>query len=218
MGRKRWRKRWRDRPRRRNFQNHQNPGAQEEPQSLEMEEEVPVEASPTCCICSIDNPPYKCPSCRIKYCSVKCCKAHKESGTCEKTMAPPATPKIAESSRQTSGVGRIYREHLHPTEDTVSRKCMIKLVRGDALKKMQTFLQSEKIRSYIKILDNSQDPEPEIEAMMKDIEFNEFSSFALDVISEPEDPTKSAYENYRIKVRKELYAYFAAKGSKRRKR
>jgi hypothetical protein len=38
-------------------------------------------ARPTCSVCNlVENPKYKCPKCRQTYCSVQCCRNHKEHG------------------------------------------------------------------------------------------------------------------------------------------
>ena len=33
---------------------------------------------PTCTVCSAEQPKYKCPKCRFPYCSIDCCRKHKE--------------------------------------------------------------------------------------------------------------------------------------------
>lgn len=39
--------------------------------------------TPTCSVCNIiENPKYKCPKCRFTYCSINCCKVHKETLCC----------------------------------------------------------------------------------------------------------------------------------------
>lgn len=39
--------------------------------------------SQICQICKVNIKKYKCPTCEVVYCSLKCYKQHKESGTCE---------------------------------------------------------------------------------------------------------------------------------------
>ena len=41
------------------------------------------EDSKICQVCKVDVKKYKCPTCKIVYCSLKCYKQHKEDGTCE---------------------------------------------------------------------------------------------------------------------------------------
>lgn len=45
----------------------------------------------TCSVCNVDNPKYKCPKCRSTYCSIDCCRKHKEAfcsiGSCSITEA-----------------------------------------------------------------------------------------------------------------------------------
>ena len=41
------------------------------------------EDSKICQVCKVDVKKYKCPTCKIVYCSLKCYNQHKEDGTCE---------------------------------------------------------------------------------------------------------------------------------------
>ncbi|KAL0994794.1 hypothetical protein UPYG_G00127250 [Umbra pygmaea] len=45
-----------------------------------------------CNVCSGDTPKYRCPACRIRYCSLGCYKTHKANDTCQppKPSVPPA--------------------------------------------------------------------------------------------------------------------------------
>lgn len=51
-------------------------------------QEKPPAPKPACCVCSVDDTPpqYKCPRCNAQYCSVACCKKHKE--TCSQEKKP----------------------------------------------------------------------------------------------------------------------------------
>ncbi|XP_077151581.1 zinc finger HIT domain-containing protein 3 isoform X2 [Ranitomeya variabilis] len=31
-----------------------------------------------CCVCSVETAKYRCPHCRLRYCSLDCCRRHKE--------------------------------------------------------------------------------------------------------------------------------------------
>jgi hypothetical protein len=53
---------------------------------------------PTCIICKIENPKYKCPKCLQHYCSVACCKTHKETACTQQTAPPPQPVKQLPSS------------------------------------------------------------------------------------------------------------------------
>ena len=51
-----------------------------------------------CGVCGIDDGKYKCPKCRVPYCSVKCCKEHKLQCT---NAAPPTCSKTETSQEST---------------------------------------------------------------------------------------------------------------------
>lgn len=56
--------------------------------------QAPPPPTPTCAHCSEQNPKYKCPKCRAPYCSIVCCRTHKEKGCREATEKKPS-PKIS---------------------------------------------------------------------------------------------------------------------------
>ncbi|XP_041749386.1 zinc finger HIT domain-containing protein 3 isoform X2 [Coregonus clupeaformis] len=46
-----------------------------------------------CNVCSGETPKYRCPACRIRYCSLSCYKTHKANDTCQppkQSVPPPA--------------------------------------------------------------------------------------------------------------------------------
>jgi hypothetical protein len=54
---------------------------------------APARPVPICSVCSqVEKPKYKCPKCRDAYCSIQCCRDHKERGCSEKSN------KIADGS------------------------------------------------------------------------------------------------------------------------
>ena len=53
-------------------------------------------SSSCCCVCSGSTPKYKCPKCLAPYCSVVCCKSHKEKGCADSSSLPPkSVPELA---------------------------------------------------------------------------------------------------------------------------
>jgi len=51
----------------------------------------------TCSECSVLNPKYKCPTCRATYCSVSCCRKHKEKKCVSEDVSPA---KITEAKKK----------------------------------------------------------------------------------------------------------------------
>jgi hypothetical protein len=58
-----------------------------------------VAAVPTCSVCkTAEHPKYKCPKCRETYCSIACCRKHKqEDGLCRQQQTTTKTPSIENS-------------------------------------------------------------------------------------------------------------------------
>ncbi|XP_041436688.1 zinc finger, HIT-type containing 3 L homeolog isoform X1 [Xenopus laevis] len=85
-----------------------------------------------CCVCSSDTPKYRCPGCRAKYCSVSCCKKHKDGlidEDNESDRVPPHKLKLLGESDELKHL--LLNPHL--------RELLIKLdqaeEREDAMKK-----------------------------------------------------------------------------------
>lgn len=52
---------------------------------------------PACSVCNDETPKYKCPKCRVAYCSIACCKSHKEQGCQQETKKEEAKSKYIPS-------------------------------------------------------------------------------------------------------------------------
>lgn len=71
-----------------------------------------VANDPVCSMCNEFNPKYKCPKCRATYCSIACCKSHKES--C------PIT-KVKENIESKSDIKSKYVDKILPVEAVVEK-------------------------------------------------------------------------------------------------
>lgn len=63
---------------------------------------------PLCSVCEKEpKPKYKCPKCRATYCSIACCRQHKETGCVHESLKPPAAATsskyITDASKLPSG-------------------------------------------------------------------------------------------------------------------
>mmetsp|Transcript_32703 Transcript_32703/g.47323 ORF Transcript_32703/g.47323 Transcript_32703/m.47323 type:complete len:260 (-) Transcript_32703:357-1136(-) len=70
-----------------------------------------------CSICHTAIGKYKCPKCRAPYCSVACCKSHKESCTC---VTIENDPKSA-SAAPTAQIKSKYADHILPASEVAEK-------------------------------------------------------------------------------------------------
>lgn len=136
-----------------------------------------------CEVCEVCDSKYRCPSCRILYCSVACYKSHKDK--CEKLKEQRQMPSSTISDQQHK-----INDDLEPgeltnsdsdDEDKVSRQQLSLLENSKAIKDM---LENDHLRSIIKDIDGKDDPENELESAMNLPLFAEFTKQCLKVVDE----------------------------------
>ncbi|XP_059052214.1 zinc finger HIT domain-containing protein 3 isoform X2 [Achroia grisella] len=115
-------------------------------------------------------PKYKCPTCLQPYCSVLCCKEHKE-----RPCSAPSKPEV-NALKETS------INYEFPTEDTVPPE-KLELLKSTELKKC---LENPHVRTILELLDKSPHPDELIQKYMQEPIFTEFVDACLNVV-EPEE-------------------------------
>ncbi|XP_029160978.1 zinc finger HIT domain-containing protein 3 [Nylanderia fulva] len=126
-----------------------------------------------CCICEKEGAPYKCPTCKEPYCSVMCCKEHKNHN-CE----PLKLPEKSEEER------KYEREYKFPTEDTVPVEKLQQLQNSTELKE---FLKHPDLRNAMKAVLNNPNPTGAIASAMKLPLFVEMADACLKIVEPPDD-------------------------------
>ncbi|KAI7854523.1 hypothetical protein BDC45DRAFT_440532 [Circinella umbellata] len=120
-----------------------------------------------CGICTDQESKYKCPTCKIPYCSIACFKNHK---------LEPCQPPAAQASN-------IERKKL-PTdntdEDDTSRLTLNQLTSLAHSPEVVKYLQDPQIRDWVARIDRSTEPEKEIDtARTADPKLEEFIQLLL---------------------------------------
>nr|CAG4647571.1 EOG090X0JQ4 [Megafenestra aurita]SVE92784.1 EOG090X0JQ4 [Megafenestra aurita] len=126
-----------------------------------------------CQLCNKAVFKYKCPTCYIKYCSLPCFKAHKET-PCEKPSAPCPSENLP--------IEAVPLSYKFPTTDTVPIEKLQALANSEELKES---ISNPHVREILKSLVQSQNPKEDIENAMKEPIFLEFAHACLKVV-EPE--------------------------------
>ncbi|KAI8576080.1 hypothetical protein K450DRAFT_258373 [Umbelopsis ramanniana AG] len=103
-----------------------------------------------CQVCTENPSKYKCPTCKIPYCSLNCFKKHKEI-PCYETKVQQA-PAIQESQQKTSSSKDVLKDD---DEFLLSQEQLRNLSRSEAI---HDYLKHPQIRNLISAIDSSKDP------------------------------------------------------------
>ncbi|XP_065215886.1 zinc finger HIT domain-containing protein 3 [Planococcus citri] len=123
-----------------------------------------------CAICSNAEPKYKCPKCRINYCSLKCWKSH-SSQNCEPFKE---TLPLRESTLE---------NFMYKTEDTVPPEKLKLLEHSEGV---LATLRNPHVRRIIDLIDKSDNPAVDLKEAMAEPIFVEFVEECLKIV-EPEE-------------------------------
>ncbi|XP_012265974.2 zinc finger HIT domain-containing protein 3 [Athalia rosae] len=129
-----------------------------------------------CDICEKETASYKCPICRIPYCSVVCFKVHKTE-----PCTPPTLPEIEAISE------RLEPRFQYPTEDMVPIEKLKNLRHSTEVK---SCLSNPHVRTIVQGILESNDPTEAIAKAMTEPIFEELADACLRVI-EPQDEAQT---------------------------
>ncbi|XP_053562812.1 zinc finger HIT domain-containing protein 3 isoform X2 [Bombina bombina] len=135
-----------------------------------------------CCVCSSESPKYKCPGCRAKYCSVSCCKKHKDECS------------VKTQNCTVGGILPTFREVKHQPEeaeliaedDESDRISQQKLKLLGESKELKDLLLNPHLRQLLMNLDNSDEKESSVKKCMQEPLFVEFADRCLRIV-EPDE-------------------------------
>ncbi|XP_069166018.1 zinc finger HIT domain-containing protein 3 isoform X3 [Procambarus clarkii] len=130
-----------------------------------------------CQVCTEAVSKYKCPKCRVKYCSVVCYKTHRQD---ECHASSTESDIIFEIDTQGSTSDK---QILFPTDDTVMPKTLENLRSSSVLK---TLLKNCHLREMIKEVDSAHKTDVVIQRAMMEPIFTEFVDVCLSIA----DPVK----------------------------
>ncbi|KAK9710583.1 HIT zinc finger [Popillia japonica] len=125
-----------------------------------------------CIICNEDGK-YKCPTCLIYYCSVTCCKKHRENKCDVVKKEEPMLQPVPQSS-----------EIRYPTVDTVPLE-KLKLLQRD--KTLKQILENPHLRDLLQTIDKAENADVEMQKAMLEPLFVEFADACLNVVEPKSD-------------------------------
>ncbi|XP_078480787.1 LOW QUALITY PROTEIN: zinc finger HIT domain-containing protein 3-like [Lampetra planeri] len=133
-----------------------------------------------CNVCSESTSKYKCPACRVRYCSLQCYKTHKE--TCLPVKPAPTVPEARDASlTEPWGVEDLLHE-----EDIIDKVALHRLQMLGHSKELRDLLRNPHLRQLLKSVDSSVDKQQAMKAAMQEPLFAEFSDQCLKIVENEE--------------------------------
>lgn len=135
-----------------------------------------------CSVCTEQTPKYKCPACKIRYCSLVCYKKHKDACL----PGQPPTPKVSESKPTISTDPWSVEDLLHE-DDLIDKVPMDKLQLLGQSKELQDLLCNPHLRQLLRSIDGAESKEDAMKAAMQEPLFVEFSDCCLKTVNDHEE-------------------------------
>ncbi|KAM9788202.1 zinc finger HIT domain-containing protein 3 [Neosynchiropus ocellatus] len=137
-----------------------------------------------CSVCSDQETKYRCPACKIKYCSLSCYKIHKE------TCAPVDEPSTAVTDVKDSVVTEPWSvdDLLH--EDDITDKVPLQRLQQLAhSKELKDLLCNRHLRQLLLSVDSADSKDEAMKAAMQEPLFVEFSNQCLKIVENETEPS-----------------------------
>ncbi|XP_073522631.1 zinc finger HIT domain-containing protein 3 isoform X2 [Phyllobates terribilis] len=134
--------------------------------------------SDPCCVCSVETAKYRCPHCRLRYCSLDCCRRHKEG----------CVPKEASSS-SVAGVPDVFPTRVNlPDENEESDAVPLqKLTLLGLSEELKGLLLNTHLRQLLVTLDQTENKDEALKKYMQEPLFVEFADKCLSVVVEEKE-------------------------------
>ncbi|KAI9984196.1 hypothetical protein PInf_013769 [Phytophthora infestans] len=130
-----------------------------------------------CMVCETTESKYKCPTCRAPYCSLACCKKHKET-PCEPASVLEKSQESLQSTPTPANAKDVDEEGENNTE-TLTEEQMDALRMSNGVKNM---LANPAITQALTQIDSSQDKMKMLEKALLDATFATFMYQTLDEV------------------------------------
>ncbi|XP_078122495.1 zinc finger HIT domain-containing protein 3 [Sander vitreus] len=132
-----------------------------------------------CSVCSEHTPKYRCPACKIRYCSLGCYKRHKD--TCLPVEQPaPIEPEVKDSfNTETWTVEDLLQEE----EDIVDKVPLQRLQLLGQSKELRDLLCNPHLRQLLRSIDSADSKDDAMKAAMQEPLFVEFSDQCSKIVN-----------------------------------
>ncbi|KAM9117753.1 zinc finger HIT domain-containing protein 3 [Pangshura tecta] len=145
-----------------------------------------------CCVCAGRGAPrYRCPGCRVRYCSVPCYKKHKEQ--CIPKQDQVVKTRITETSSLFRRVKSVHDEGSHwsvddilTEDDEADRVPLQKLKLLGESKELRSLLLNPHLQQLLLTVDQAKEKDSLMKTYMQEPLFVEFADCCLRVVEPPE--------------------------------
>ncbi|XP_008305114.1 zinc finger HIT domain-containing protein 3 [Stegastes partitus] len=144
-----------------------------------------------CSVCSEQTPKYRCPACKIRYCSLGCYKKHKD--TCVPVEKPPS-PKT-EAEGVVSSESWTVDDLLHE-DDIIDKVSLQRLQLLGQSKGLRDLLCNPHLRQLLRSIDSADSKEDAMKAAMQEPLFVEFSDQCLKIVEDKKKSLTSSEDGY----------------------
>ncbi|XP_066516972.1 zinc finger HIT domain-containing protein 3 [Hoplias malabaricus] len=146
-----------------------------------------------CGVCNENVPKYKCPTCRIRYCSLGCFKKHKNDDSCQpvKETAPPVTtplPNVCQNKAEQPWT----TDDLLDEESESDRVPLEKLRQLGESEALMSMLQNPHLRQLMTMVDSAENKATAMKTAMQEPLFVELADQCLKII-EPTEENEDTY-------------------------
>ncbi|XP_069003030.1 zinc finger HIT domain-containing protein 3 [Embiotoca jacksoni] len=135
-----------------------------------------------CHVCSEQTPKYRCPTCKIRYCSLGCYKRHKD--TCLPVEKPASLNPEAEDafSSEAWSVEDLLRE-----DNIIDKVPLQRLQLLGQSKELRDLLCNPHLRQLLRSVDGADSKDSAMKAAMQEPLFVEFSDQCLKIVENETD-------------------------------
>ncbi|XP_035033740.1 zinc finger HIT domain-containing protein 3 [Hippoglossus stenolepis] len=130
-----------------------------------------------CSVCSEQTPKYRCPACKIRYCSLGCYKLHKDA-CLPVTQPTPTDPEVRDTF--TSEPWTV--DDLLHEEDIIDKVPLQRLQVLGQSKELRDLLCNPHLRQLLHSIDSADSKDDAMKAAMQEPLFVEFSDRCLKIV------------------------------------
>ncbi|XP_029469642.1 zinc finger HIT domain-containing protein 3 isoform X2 [Rhinatrema bivittatum] len=143
-----------------------------------------------CCVCADASPKYRCPPCRLRYCSLQCYKKHKE-GCLPKvehvhgTTASGFPPALSAVGPLTDGGKSWATADILDEDEELDKVPDQKLKLLGESEQLKDLLLNPHLRQLLLTVDQAEEKEAILKAYMQEPLFAEFADQCLHIVEPP---------------------------------
>ncbi|XP_019401199.1 PREDICTED: zinc finger HIT domain-containing protein 3 isoform X2 [Crocodylus porosus] len=141
-----------------------------------------------CGVCGAAAPKYRCPRCREPYCSVPCCRQHKEQCAARRDPSADSPPTSQQPGAGTSGTpGNSWSvEDILTDSDEQDRVPLQKLKLLGESEELKDLLRNPHLRQLLLAVDQAEERNSLMKKYMQEPLFVEFVDCCLRIVEPPE--------------------------------